>query len=90
MAYKVNTYKTYLGDGAYTELSDVEPGGVWLLAERFDADGAGPDTDAVYLEPKVLAAFLDYVRRIPEMEQARAVAHAEMVEDRRFEGYNEQ
>lgn len=80
-----NVYKTYLGDGAYAELSDVEPGGIWLTT----SDGA-EDTNAIYLEPGVLAALLAYVAKIPDMEQARAVAHAEMVEDRRWEGYNEQ
>jgi hypothetical protein len=81
----MNLYKTYLGDGAYVELSDVELGGVWLTT----SDGI-EDTNAIYLEPSVLAALLEYVAKIPEMEHDRAVAHAEMVEDRRREGYNEQ
>ena len=48
--------KRYLGDGVYAA-QDLG-GGVWLTAE----DGGAMASDAIYLEPEVVAAFFRFTR----------------------------
>lgn len=50
--------KTYLGDGLYAEFDG------YMI--RLSASNGIFDTNAVYLEPKVLIRFLDYIEKIGE------------------------